>query len=290
MNIAGVTAVTAGSPRNSICMLLQRFAVIAVLLPVWLGAVFFGGWVYLAVVMVMMGIAAWEYVGLFRTGGLRPASFLVVGGTLALVAGRWYNGFQSAPLLVSVLVLLSMGVHLFEYERGREQAATDFGITLGGIFYIGWLGSYFISLRNEPQGQWWVTFVLLCIWATDGTAYSVGRRWGRRKLAPRLSPNKSWEGYLGGVLAATASGALMVLVGESLLPGGPVAVWRGAVVGFTLAALSLLGDLGESMIKRQVGVKDAGKILLSHGGFFDRIDSWLWGIVLGYYLITLFLY
>ena len=130
-------------------------------------------------------------------------------------------------------------------------------------------------------------FVLPVIWAADTGAYFIGVRFGRHRLSPRLSPKKSWEGYLAGVVSGTLVGALLAwacwlaFASSAWLP-----VWKGALLGFILAALSALGDLGESMIKRQVGVKDSGNMLPGHGGVFDRIDSWLWGVVIGYYLVV----
>jgi phosphatidate cytidylyltransferase len=177
------------------------------------------------------------------------------------------------------------------YERGRDQSGSDFGITLGGIVYLGWIGAYFISLRALPDGKWWVLFALPVIWIADSWAYIIGVRFGRHKLSPRLSPKKSWEGYLAGVVAGTLAGALLAWAWTAVPAawGPPTSaawppLWKGALFGFILAALTALGDLGESMIKRQVGAKDSGKLLPGHGGVFDRIDSWLWGAVIGYYL------
>ncbi len=157
---------------------------------------------------LILGLAAWEYVGLFRAGGLQPAGILVVLGTLGLAAGRAYSGFDSAPWMISLVVLLSMTYHLVAYERGRDQAGTDFGITLAGVLYIGWIGSYLISLRELPEGVWWVLLALPAVWLADSGAYFIGRAFGRRKLSPRLSPKKTWEGYLGGVLVGVLGSAL----------------------------------------------------------------------------------
>jgi phosphatidate cytidylyltransferase len=152
--------------------------------------------------------------------------------------------------------------------------------------YLGWLGAYFISLRQLPEGLWWVLMALPVVWIADSFAYLVGSRWGRRKLSPRLSPKKTWEGYLGGIAGGTLGGALLPLLWQVWSgPDSAITPWRGALLGFVLAVLTTLGDLGESMIKRQVGVKDSGTLLPGHGGVFDRIDSWLWAGVIGYYVV-----
>jgi len=280
-----VSPLSRSNARN--LMLVKRLLVTIILLPVGMAAILAGGWYLTALVAVFMCLAAWEYVELFRAGGLQPAGVLVIGGTLILLLGRNFNGFESAAWMISLVILLSMAYHLVAYERGRDQAGTDFGLTLAGIFYIGWFGAYFISLRNLPEGKWWILVVLPAVWFADTGAYFIGKRFGRHKLSPRLSPNKTWEGYLGGIVAGvllTALFAAIWRVGAGL--NSAITPLRGALVGLVMGILPTLGDLGESMIKRQVGVKDSGSLLPGHGGAFDRIDSWLWAVVLGYYMIV----
>jgi phosphatidate cytidylyltransferase len=270
-------------------MLRQRVLVTLVLLPLGIAAIILGGWYFSALIAVFLGMAAWEYTQLFRAGGLLPASVLVVGGVLLLLVGRTLDGFDSAPWMLSLLVLLSMAWHLVAYERGRDQSGTDLAVTLGGILYLGWIGSYFISLRSLPDGQWWVLVALPAVWFADSGAYFIGRAWGRHKLSPRLSPKKTWEGYLGGIVTSVVLTALFAALwglGAGLQAG--ITPLRGALMGLVMGIFPTLGDLGESMIKRQVGVKDSSNLLPGHGGFFDRVDSWLWAAVLGYYLIVWF--
>jgi phosphatidate cytidylyltransferase len=268
-------------------MLVQRLLVAIVLLPVAMVAIHLGGVVLAVLLALVLGLAAWEYARLFRAGGYQPSGALVVLGGAGLVLGRAANGFESAPWIISLLVLASMSYHLVAYERGRDQAGTDFSITVSGALYAGWLGAYLISLRALPDGEWWLLTVLPTVWLADSGAYSVGRRFGRRALSPRLSPKKTWEGYLGGVITGTLSGALLAALWR--LGAGPdsaLTPWAGAWLGLALSVLTPLGDLGESMIKRQVGVKDSSHLLPGHGGAFDRVDSWLWAGPIGYYLIV----
>ena len=188
--------------------------------------------------------------------------------------------------MASLLILAAMAFHLVAYERGRDQAGTDFGVTLAGVFYLGWIGAYLISLRNLEDGLWWVLTVLPAVWLADSGAYLIGSKYGRHKITPRLSPKKSWEGYIGGVIVSTMGTALLTMLwGISVSSGTAITPSHGALLGFVLGLFTILGDLGESMIKRQVGLKDSGKLLPGHGGAFDRIDSWLWAGVIGYYLI-----
>ncbi len=267
-------------------MLGKRILVVVILLPIGLAAILAGGWYLTALVALFMCAAAWEYVNLVRTGGLQPAVILVVGGTLLLLIGRNINGFESAAWIISLVILLSMTYHLVAFERGRDQAATDFSVTLAGVFYIGWLGAYFISLRNLHQGQWWLMVVLAGVTFADSGAYFIGSRFGRHKLSPRLSPKKTWEGYFGGIIVGVLLTTLLVVIWQAVVGGNStITPMRGALVALVMGIFPTLGDLGESMIKRQAGVKDSGNILPGHGGAFDRIDAWLWAVVIGYHMI-----
>jgi phosphatidate cytidylyltransferase len=206
-----------------------------------------------------------------------------------ITGGRAVNGFESAPWILSLIILVAMAYHALAYERGRDQAATDFAVTLGGALYLGWLGAYLISLRALTGGLWWVLLALPIVWLADSGAYFVGRWRGRRKLSPRLSPKKTWEGYLAGVLTGVLGGALLAaLWGSWPSPQVGMTPWHGVVLGVVLSLVTTMGDLGESMIKRQVGIKDSSNLLPGHGGALDRIDSWLWAGVISYYVILFF--
>src|SRR4030065_1868919 len=187
-------------------MLVQRILVTLILLPTGIAGSFLGGWAYTLLIAVILGVAGWEFTQLFKTGGLRPASLLVIVGTLALTVGRFLNGFESAGWIISLFILLSMTYHLVDFERGRDQAGTDFAITLAGIFYISWIGSYLISLRQLDQGMWWMLLVLPSTWIADSRGLFLGTRFGKHKLSPRLSPKKTSEGYLGGIVWGVAGG------------------------------------------------------------------------------------
>ena len=265
-------------------MLAERLLVVIFLIPIGVGVIALGGIPYTIVVALILGLAAWEYVKLFRKGGMAPSAVLVIGGTVALTVLRAWLGFGGMDVALAALALLAMVYHLVAYERGEEHAATDFGVTLGGILYLGWLGAYLISLRFLPDGFWWIMLALPAVWLADAGAFFVGRRFGRRPLSPRLSPKKTWEGYWGGVVIGLVGGALLAalwgLRSPTMLP------LRGAVVGLVLAVVTPLGDLGESMFKRQFGVKNSSGLVPGHGGVLDRINSWLWAAVIGYYLAT----
>jgi len=270
-------------------MLKQRVLVTAVLLPVGFAFIYFGGYYFLAFMALILGLAAGEYVTLFKAGGFQPSPVIVILGTVAITIGRGVNGFESADWILGFFILASMIYHMVAYERGRDQAGTDFAITISGAVYIGWLGAYLISLRNLPNGFWWFLVAMPSLWAADSGAYFYGRKFGKHKLSPRLSPKKSWEGYIAGIFTGVLIGALFALwLGRLAGPSAEITLLRGATLGLVLSIFPTLGDLGESMIKRQVGVKDSSNLLPGHGGAFDRIDSWLWGSMLSYYLIIWF--
>jgi len=268
-------------------MFVKRVLVAIILLPIGLFIIYLGGWAYSAVIALILSLATIEYVQLFRSGGLLPAGVLMVAATVLIVLDRAWEGFAGGPWIISLFVLASMTYHLLAFERGREQAGTDFGITLAGGLYIGWIGAYLVSLRQLEEGLWWVLLALPAVWLADIGAYLIGSLIGRHKMTPRLSPKKSWEGYLGGILFGTVGTTLLALVwGLFVDPESLITPLRGCLLGFIISTLTILGDLGESMIKRQVGVKDSGKLLPGHGGVFDRIDSWLWAGIIAYYVVT----
>lgn len=269
-------------------MLLKRVLVVVVLLPIGLLAIYLGGLTFTGLIALIMVLAAREYVTLFKASGYEPSAALVMGGVLLIVLGRAYNGFESGALMISLLLMASMAYHLFEYERGRDNAGTDFGVTVSGFLYLGWIGAYLVSMRALPEGIGWLLLVLVSVWSADTGAYFIGSRLGRHSLSRRLSPRKTWEGYIGGIATGILGGALFgALIMSLSSPGSAINPLRGAILGLLMGTFTVLGDLGESMIKRQAGVKDSGNLLPGHGGVFDRIDSWLWAGVIGYYAIQL---
>jgi phosphatidate cytidylyltransferase len=256
-----------------------------VLLPVGLVVILAGGWWFATGIALVLGLAAFEFGRLFRSGGQRPGLLLLVAFSAAFALARHQWGFAGSPELLAAVCLVGMTWHLVDYERGAPASATDMAITFGGILYLGWLGGYFVSLRDLPDGAWWLLLALPTVWLADSGAYFVGRRFGRHKLAPRLSPKKTWEGYVAGIVTGAISGALLALAWATWAENPAHFTWvNGLVIGTVLAVLTTLGDVGISMIKRQVQVKDSGALLPGHGGVLDRIDSWLWAGVLGYYL------
>ena len=254
---------------------------------VGLPAIVYGGIFYFLLIAIVLAGSAWEYVRMFRAVHHEPNQIVTIGGVLVLVTARFFFPQVAIPLFV-FLVLLAMAVHIVAYEKGRDGAPLDFAVTVAGIVYLGWIGSYLIDLRELSQGGWWLMLVLPIIWAGDTGAYSIGSVYGKHKMTPRLSPKKSWEGYVAGLFTSIAIGAFFSYAFSSLGPqplGGLITPLQGGFLGLVIGALAPLGDLGESMFKRQSGLKDSSNVFPGHGGFFDRIDSWIWGAALGYFMI-----
>ena len=268
-------------------MLIKRVLAALALAAIGIPAIIVGGYYYFALITLLLAIAAWEFVRIFRVAGYNASEPFVVGGVVLMVVLRIYFPGLAA-LGLTLLVLAGMAWHLIDFEKGRSQAGTDLCVTLAGLLYLGWIGAYLVEIRNLDNGLWWLLLVFPAVWLADTAAYFVGSRFGSHKLSPRLSPKKSWEGYLAGIafaiLGTSGLGLLWHAIGGPLVPW-----WKGAVVGLVISTLTLLGDLGESMFKRQAGVKDASNIIPGHGGVFDRMDSWLWAGALGYMLVIWFL-
>jgi len=254
-------------------------------------AVVYGGWFYYLFIGAFLVGGAWEYVRMYRAVQVEPSEIVTMGSVLVVATARFFFEEAAIPLFV-LCVLLAMTVHLISFERGRAQAALDFTVTVAGIVYLGWLGSYLLDLRQLPQGAWWWMLVLPIVWGGDTGAYSIGAVYGKHKMTPRLSPKKSWEGYFAGLFTSILVGAFFSYAFSALghRPlGGMITPLQGAFLGLVIGGLAPLGDLGESMLKRQGGLKDSSNVFPGHGGFFDRIDSWIWGAALGYLMIQFFI-
>jgi phosphatidate cytidylyltransferase len=293
-------------------MLRLRWISASVLIPVSIVFIYIGGVWYILYVLGLLSLVASEYAGLMHVGGLRPSRPIVLGAVVVFVLGAFLTapaGREAvAPLArltltwpewalgtALVLCLGAMAWHVFDYERGADGASvnspgSDWALTVAGGLYLGLCASYFVQLREGlgDDGRWWILVVLSGQWVSDAAAMLVGRRFGRHKLSPRASPGKTWEGYFGGVLGAALMSALVAILAVWLSGGAVHFTWpAGLAVGALCGAVTPLGDLGESLFKRQVHVKDSGTAVPGHGGMLDRTDSQLWAVLIGYYFYVL---
>ena len=266
-------------------MLQTRIKTAIILLIIGLSAVFLSNWFYFAFIAILLLFAAKEYTQIYQKGGYQPSLILILGFVLLLVLFRYLFIFEYSDILLAAAFLFVMATHTIQYERGVNTSPIDMAITLGGILYFGWLGGYFISIMFIPDGQWWLLLTISIIAFSDSGAYFIGRKFGKRKLAPRTSPKKTWEGLFGGIILGIIGGILVGLLFHQITQ--TINLINGFILGIVLSIITPLGDLGESMIKRQFNVKDSSNLLPGHGGAMDRIDTWVWAVCISYYLIIL---
>jgi phosphatidate cytidylyltransferase len=232
-------------------------------------------------VAAVAALAAWEFLSLAKKAGATPPRIAVLLAIVALFASYFEWPFQTAATLGILSLCLLVYCTFF---RPVEQLMADASASIFCLLYIGFTLISLPALRENPEGNGpsLVTFLLCAVWAGDTAALYVGRAWGRHKLAPTLSPNKTWEGTFGSVGGSLLStGILLGLaqlmqrwdVGWLSYSGGAWWYWMGLAVVVNVAAQ--VGDLAESALKRSAGVKDSGSLLPGHGGVLDRIDALL---------------
>ena len=254
----------------------SRIGVALVLLPLVLGVVWIGGWWLFALAIVGGLIALHELYTMGR--GLRP---IVLGGyvglLLTLVGAEtgsiaWMVGGIFSTVLIAFVI--------FGFSDARPSATAAISLTVLGVVWVGGGIASLLLLRAIPEDGRLVIFtVLIAVFADDTAAYVVGRSIGRHKMAPRISPAKSWEGFIGGTIAAMAV-AFFAMYDQGLLTNLEALALGGAV-----ALASTMGDLFESAIKRDLDVKDSGRLLAGHGGVLDRVDSLLWAGPAAFYVL-----
>jgi len=263
---------------------MKRVFTALVLIPLVLVLVFLGPrwqWLFTMAVAAVAALAAWEFLSLAQKAGATPPRIAVLLAIVALFASYFEWPFQTAATLGILSLCLLVYCTFF---RPVEQLMADASASIFCLLYIGFTLISLPALRENPEGNGpsLVTFLLCAVWAGDTAALYVGRAWGRHKLAPTLSPNKTWEGTFGSVGGSLLStGILLGLaqlmqrwdVGWLSYSGGAWWYWMGLAVVVNVAAQ--VGDLAESALKRSAGVKDSGSLLPGHGGVLDRIDALL---------------
>ncbi len=233
--------------------------------------------VFVVVVIVAVSLGTWELTNAFRAGGVRiPVVPISLGGWALLVAA--YVGGSEAMLVALVLaVLATMVWRLPENPSGYVRDVT------AGVFatmYVPFLAGFAVLLLRADDGPDRVVVFMVLTILSDVGGFATGVLFGRHPMAPSVSPKKSWEGFTGSAVFSAVGGAIAL----PLLLGG--AAWAGALVGLAVMGAATLGDLGESMIKRDLGIKDMGSLLPGHGGVMDRLDSLLLAAPVTYLLLS----
>jgi phosphatidate cytidylyltransferase len=232
-------------------------------------------------VTVIVAAAAFELFEGFRRAGFQPATLLGLLGSLSLVGIAYNHGERAFPLVTAVVVGFTLFWYLAKVVHARPMV--NAAVTIFGYAYVGILGGFAGLLLVFPDGVGMIIGLVLCAVSYDVAGYFVGSRMGHRPLLPDVSPNKTVEGLLGGMAASVLMGAIVGVI-LSLHPWNSFG--HGLLLGVVVAVFAPLGDLVESMLKRDLGLKDFGTLLPGHGGVLDRFDAMLFCLPAVYYLVV----
>jgi len=266
----------------------QRWLAALILMPVVLGFVLAGGWWAFVAAGVVVIVCVFELYQMMLQAGYHPLIWISLALSFLFLVAAMLPKFSLVILQTGLGGVLLISFPLLFFRKKLEGVVRDWAMTLAISIYVGWSMSCFLVLRGYeqlvinfphapwivlPRGLWWVLFVLLGMWGADSAAFFTGRYLGRHKLAPHISPGKTWEGVAGGLVLSVIA-ALILTVGPLGIP------WYLAIVlGLLIGVAGVLGDLSESLIKRQMDVKDSGQLIPGHGGLLDRVDSLLFAVI-----------
>ncbi|MBE7705996.1 MAG: phosphatidate cytidylyltransferase [Cyanobacteria bacterium SIG30] len=240
--------------------------------------------------LVSIYLAASEYHKILKNKGFYPSPSLIYVALGFFVILISFNRFDVLPFILTLSIIASFLVVLF---KGRQPYIANVATTVLGFLYAGWLPCHILLIRKfgaestslfaieANEGLYLLVMVFLMVLATDIGGYFFGSRHGKHKLSPVISPKKTWEGAIGGTVAAILV-ALMTAINTSLT------LLQSAILGLIVTVSAQLGDLSESLIKRDAGVKDSSDILPGHGGILDRMDSYAFALPMAYYYILYF--
>lgn len=249
-----------------------------VILAIWYGHPWFG--VLLSVVTLA---GTFEFHRMADLNLKHPLIYLGLLLALALLWNPYYPNNSALPMVVTAVMLVSLILLL--YYSPWEKASRDWTWAIAGALYVGWMLSYWLNLRALPEGRNLTILAMLATFANDTTAFFVGRKIGKRKLAPKISPGKTWEGAIGGAIGTILA---TLLIGKVLGLFFAFAFEHRQILilGFIISVFAQLGDLVESLFKRNMKMKESGTLLPGHGGILDRFDSVIFVGVVAYYYVT----
>ena len=257
--------------------LVSRVVVAHVALPIVLGLVWLGGWCLNALLAAAAIVRLHEYTSMTRQ--LRPVLRGGYIGVVAMLLGASLGG--PVWLLGGFMLAIAVTFLLHLLAETRQPPTIAIGATLLGVAWVGFGLAHILLLRDSEEGRLAIFTVLIAVFAADTLAYFAGRLLGRHKLAPTLSPGKTWEGFVAGTIAAIAVAFFALYEDRDTY----LEIWEALVLGGVVAIAAALGDLFESALKRDMQVKDTGRLLGGHGGVLDRVDSLLWAAPAAFYLL-----
>ncbi len=258
-------------------MLWQRVVTAVIGIPALLYIVYLGGVYFTLAIAFLTLLGICEYRNIAKKAGWRFLSIpLWLGGCIFPLTTLF-----NKPIASFLLFIFFMFCFIYYLYYFPQSSPGDLAVTILGIVYVSWTFSHLILLRQLSHGFWLVLFVFVIIWSTDTGAYFTGIFLGKHKFAPSISPNKTWEGFLGGLLFSLLGA--YVLIRNITIPDGRLFLLMAPFISLA----GQIGDLFESSLKRTAQVKDSSRIIPGHGGILDRFDSTLWAAPLTYYLIVL---
>jgi len=245
-------------------------------------AIILGEWYFQLLFGIIAILALNEFYGLFKSSDSKPniSQGLILGTIIYLIGLYSIHEQIITTTLIGIFVLLFPLIGLAELFRSKKTPFQNMGITILGIVYIIIPFILINLMRLNSDNYWPVLSIFILTWSSDTFAYLIGRKIGKHKLFERISPKKSWEGFIGGVVFSVLAGLLIAyFTGDNMT--------KYAIYGMTIATFGTLGDLVESMLKRSLNIKDSGTILPGHGGLLDRFDAVIYVIPIIYFLETL---
>ena len=269
----------------------QRWLTALIVIPIVLIFAGIGGWAAFIAVAFVVTTTMLELHNMLSHAGYRPITWMSFALSFLFLIAAMFPLQRLVILEVGLSCALLISFPCFFLRKDLSGVVTDWALTLAVPLYLGWSMSFFLLLRGYelpvvhfpgaawlilPRSCWWLLVTLLGVWGFDSAAFFTGRYLGRHKLAPHISPGKTWEGVAGGLVLSVLAALLF-----SVVPLG-VPWYLAVLLGVLVGVAAVVGDLGESLIKRQTHVKDSGQIMPGHGGLLDRIDSLLFAVVVVY--------
>lgn len=241
--------------------------------------------IFVAIVAFAIGAGLYEFFLMSKKMQLKSDASVAYIGAIALFIAFFFNAPKTEPdlllITIALFIILLLITQTFRFQNNFDKLLQGVGVTLLGVFYVAFLGGFIVSLRTGFESVLstkLLSYFILVIFASDAGAYFVGKQFGKHKLVPKISPNKTWEGLIGGIVLSLGLAAISTATFFPELP------YKFSLpLAFVMVIFGVLGDLAESAIKRSTGTKDAANILPGHGGLLDRLDSLLFNAPILYY-------
>ena len=254
--------------KKNTSSVVMRHVIAALFLPLFIGFIYYlpPAPYFLVLLIIACVIALWEFYAMYKVPPMLSVPGVLLGGMLLYLSCS-YPSFLREGIFISLIIL--MLIRLFA-ERTPSGCMTAIGPLAAGLIYVGVFLSFQWLLRSEALGKEYIFMLYTCVWLADGGAFYIGTYMGKNKLYPAISPNKTWEGAYGSLLGG-ALGAVIIRTIFNM----PLTLVTAALIGAVMGVTALVGDLVESMFKRDAGVKDSGVFIPGHGGMLDKLDGML---------------